>query len=51
MVFEMIGKEAVQERHFFLECINRPEVIFGIRMIGIGLFLIFVISYFWHKKR
>lgn len=51
MALNMIGPEAVQERHFFLEGINNPAMIYGIRVIGAGLLLFFIISYFWHKKR
>lgn len=50
-MLKMIGTEAVQERHFFLESINNPAVFNGIRLIGAGLLLFFIISYFWYKKR
>lgn len=51
MLLKMVSAEAVQERHFFLESLNSPEVFMGIRILGAAVLLFFIISYLKYRKK
>lgn len=51
VLLSYIDPDMVMERHYFLEKLNDPAVIGGIRITAVLLLLFFAVSYLRYRKK